>query len=163
MSSWNQIKKKLLEFSQSHQQVNSFGTGDALSIGTDNTINLINSSRDSITYPLVFADFDNASFNDSMRTMQVVLFVMDRVEEVRNKPTQAADWRDNEDEVISDMFEVVSDFVSAFQDDPTIEYTLNSSVVANRFLDARDDKVAGWRAVLNFELPFSRSICIIPQ
>jgi hypothetical protein len=163
MSSWNQIKKKLLEFSQSHPQVNSFGTGDALSIGTDNTINLINSSRDRITYPLVFADFDNASFNDSMRTMQVVLFVMDRVEEVRNKPTQAADWRDNEDEVISDMFEVVSDFVSAFQDDPTLEYTLNSSVVANRFLDARDDKVAGWRAVLNFELPFSRSICIIPQ
>ena len=162
MSSWNQIKKKLLEFSQNHPQVNSFGTGDALSIGTDNTINLIHSSRDRITYPLVFADFDSASFNASLRTMQVVLFVMDRVEEVRNKPTAAADWRDNEDEVISDMFEVVSDFVSAFQDDPELDYTLNSSVVANRFLDARDDKVAGWRAVLNFELPFSRSVCIIP-
>jgi len=163
MSSWNQIKNKLLQFSQSHPQVNSFGTGDPISIGTDNTLNLIESDQDRIIYPLVFADLESGGFANSERTLNVAIYVMDRVEDLRNKPASAIDWKDNEDEVISDMFDVLSDYVSAFQDDPEIDYTLNHSVSATRFLDARDDKVAGWRAVLSFEIPFSRSICIIPS
>ena len=163
MSNWIQIKKKLLQFSQSHPQVNSFGTGDPVSIGTDNTTNLVQPDRDRIAYPLVFADLESAGYNNSQRTMNVAIYIMDRVEDLRNKPAEIEDWKDNEDEVISDMFEVLSDFVSAFQDDPTIEYTLNPSLSATRFLEARDDKVAGWRAVFSFEIPFSRSICIIPD
>ena len=163
MSNWIQIKKKLLQFSQNHPQVNSFGTGDPVSIGTDNTTNLVQPDRDRIAYPLVFADLESAGYNNSQRTMNVAIYIMDRVEDLRNKPAEIEDWKDNEDEVISDMFEVLSDFVSAFQDEPTIEYTLNSSISATRFLEARDDKVAGWRAVFSFEIPFSRSICIIPD
>ena len=88
---------------------------------------------------------------------------MDKVEELRDKPDSVGNWKDNEDEVVSDMFEVVSDFVAAFQDDPTIDYTLSDSVTADPFFSVRDDKITGWRAVLTFELPFSRSICIIPS
>lgn len=163
MSSWNQIKNRLLEISQSHPQVNSFGTGDPLAIGTDNTINLNQPTRDRISYPLVFADVESGGFNSSLRTLQVALYVMDRVEDVRNKPANSIDWKDNEDEVVSDMFDILSDYVSFLQDDPALEYTLNSVSNAQRFLEARDDKVAGWRLVMTFELPFSRSVCIIPE
>lgn len=162
MPNWNQIKNKLLEFSKNHPQVNSFGTGDPIAFGTDNVINLIESDRDRITYPLVFASVEQGAFNLSQKTLQVALFVMDRVEELRDKPDVIGNWKDNEDEVVSDMFDVLSDFVSAFQDDPSIDYTLNGSVTADPFFSVRDDQVTGWRAVLTFELPFSRSVCIIP-
>lgn len=162
MPHWNQIKNKLLEFSKNHPQVNSFGTGDPIAFGTDNVINLIESDRDRITYPLVFASVEQGAFNLSQKTLQVALFVMDRVEELRDKPDVIGNWKDNEDEVVSDMFDVLSDFVSAFQDDPSIDYTLNGSVTADPFFSVRDDQVTGWRAVLTFELPFSRSVCIIP-
>ena len=162
MPNWNQIKNKLLKFSVNHPQVNSFGTGDPIAFGTDNVINLIESDRDRITYPLVFASVEQGAFNLSQKTLQVALFVMDRVEELRDKPDVIGNWKDNEDEVVSDMFDVLSDFVSAFQDDPSIDYTLNGSVTADPFFSVRDDQVTGWRAVLTFELPFSRSVCIIP-
>jgi hypothetical protein len=163
MSSWNQIKNRLLTFSQNHPQVNSFGTGEAISFGTDNVLNLIESDRDRIVYPLVFAELEGGGFNNTQRTLSVALYVMDKVEGLRDKPTDAESWKDNEDEVLSDMFEVVSDFVAAFQDDPDIDYTLNPSLAANPFFEVRDDKLCGWRAVLTFELPFSRSVCIIPS
>jgi len=84
--------------------------------------------------------------------------------DIRNKDADPARyWKDNEDEVISDMLEIATDYIAFFQDDPEFNYTLNSSVSLSRFLEARDDKVAGWRAVFNFEMPFSRNICIIPD
>jgi hypothetical protein len=163
MSSWNQIKNKLLQFSKSHPQVNSFGTGDPISIGTDEVINLLNPTQDRIVYPLVFANVRQGAFNASLRTLQVELYVMDKTTTQRDKPAEVASWRDNNDEVISDCFEILSDYVSILQDDPALDYTLNESVSANAFYSERDDDVTGWFATLTFELPFSRSICIIPE
>jgi hypothetical protein len=164
MPSWNQIKTQLLKLSQAHAQVNSFGCGDPLSIGTDNTTNLKQPTKDRISYPLVFVDLESASTLATSRTLSVAVYFMDRVEDLRNKDADPARyWKDNEDEVISDMLEVATDYISFFQDDPEFNYTLNSSVGMTRFLEARDDKVAGWRAVFNFEMPFSRSVCIIPD
>jgi hypothetical protein len=59
--SWIKIKQALLALANAHPQVNSFGTGDPLAIGTDNTINLRTPSRERIVYPLVFADVQSAS------------------------------------------------------------------------------------------------------
>jgi hypothetical protein len=56
--SWIKIKQALLDLANAHPQVNSFGTGDPLAIGTDNTINLRTPSRERIVYPLVFADVE---------------------------------------------------------------------------------------------------------
>ena len=163
MSSWNQIKNRLLTFSQNHPQVNSFGTGDPISIGTDNVINLLDPEQDRVVYPLVFANVQQGSFNASLRTLQVELYVMDKTKAQRDKPNEIDSWRDNDDEIISDCFEVLSDYIAAFQNDPAIDYTLNESVSANAFYSNRDDDVTGWFAVLTFELPFSRSVCIIPS
>ncbi len=58
--SWIKIKQALLALANAHPQVNSFGTGDPLAIGTDNTINLRTPSRERIVYPLVFADVQSA-------------------------------------------------------------------------------------------------------
>ena len=164
MPSWNQIKTQLLKLSQAHEQVNSFGCGDPLSIGTDNTTNLKEPTLDRIVYPLVYVDLESASTSSTSRTLSVGVYFMDRVEDIRNKDADPARyWKDNEDEVISDMLEIATDYISFVQDDPEFNYTLNSSVSLNRFLEARDDKVAGWRATFNFEMPFSRDICIIPD
>jgi hypothetical protein len=112
----------------------------------------------------VYVDLESASTAATSRTMSVGVYFMDRVEDIRNKDADPARyWKDNEDEVISDMLEIATDYISFFQDDPEFNYTLNSSVSMTRFLEARDDKVAGWRAVFNFEMPFSRDICIIPD
>ena len=164
MPSWNQIRTQLLQLSQSHQQVNSFGVGSPLAIGTDNVTNLKEPTADRIIYPLVFADLESASTAGTSRTMQVAVYFMDRVEDIRNKPADpATHWKDNEDEVISDMLEIATDYIAFFQDDPEFNYTLNPNVPLSRFLEQRDDRVAGWRAVFTFEMPFSRNVCIIPE
>lgn len=164
MPSWNQIKTQLLKLSQSHKQINSFGCGSPLAIGTDNTTNLKQPTLDRIAYPLVFVDLESASTASTQRTLTVSVYFMDRVEDVRSKLADPDKyWEDTEEEVVSDMLDVATDFVAYFQDDPDIDYTLNSNVPMNRFLEVRDDKVAGWRAVFQFEMPFSRSICIIPD
>ena len=62
--SWVKIKNALMTRAVNHPQVNSFGTGDPLAIGTDNVINLRTSDRDRIAYPLVFADVISAQAGD---------------------------------------------------------------------------------------------------
>jgi len=92
---------------------------------------------------------------------------MDRMENERKTNDQDPDnpnyWQDMEDEVVSDMLDVVLDVVANFIDDPDIEYTLSDNVPLTPFFDTRDDRVAGWRAALTFEIPYSRSVCIIPE
>ena len=56
----------------------------------------------------------------------------------------------------------MQDFVADFTDDPAKDYTIIGSVNVTRFVEARDDKVAGWQATVVLELPFSRNVCQIP-
>jgi len=153
--SWIKIKQALLALANAHPQVNSFGTGDPLAIGTDNTINLRTPSRERIVYPLVFADVQSASTDLGSLALTVGVYFSDRVESiatmggvVSGSPTLG--WQDNEDEVLSDQL------------DPTQEWTLSTSVSLTRFVESRDDRTAGWVATLSFAIPYSHSICEIP-
>jgi hypothetical protein len=167
MSSWNQIKNDLLTFARSHPQINSFGTGDPLAIGTDNCFNLRETDRDRLIYPLVFFVVEPSNIASRVRNLNVTMLMMDRMENERKTNDQDPDnpnyWQDMEDEVVSDMLDVVSDLMANFIDNPDIEYTLSDNVPLTPFFDTRDDRVAGWRAALTFEIPYSRSVCIIPD
>jgi len=99
--------------------------------------------------------------------LTVSVLVMDRVADLRGVDATISGsvvyrWTDNEDEVLSDTLRILQDFVAEFTDDPDREYTITGAVSATRFVEARDDKVAGWQATVVFELPFSRNVCQIP-
>jgi hypothetical protein len=165
--SWIKIKQALLTLANNHPQVNSFGTGDPLAIGTDNTINLRTPSRERIVYPLVFADVQSATTDLGSLALVVGVYFSDRVESiapmggvVSGSPTLG--WQDNEDEVLSDQLQIAQDFISALTNDPSEEWTLSSTVNLTRFVESRDDRTAGWQATMTFEIPFGHSVCEIP-
>jgi hypothetical protein len=167
MSSWVQVKNDLIAFAASHLQINSVGFGDPLAIGTDNTINLRTSDRDRVVYPLLFIDAQSASMPMGATNLTCSVLVMDRVADLRGLDASISGdiryrWTDNEDEVLSDTLRIMQDFVADFTDDPDKDYTITGSVSATRFVEARDDKVAGWQATVVLELPYSRNVCQIP-
>ena len=166
--SWIKIKQALLALANAHPQVNSFGTGDPLAIGTDNTINLRTPSRERIVYPLVFADVQSATTDSWTLNLVVGVYFSDRVESiatmggvVSGSPTLG--WQDNEDEVLSDQLQIAQDFISSLTNDPTQEWTLSTSVSLTRFVESRDDRTAGWVATMSFQLPYGHNICEIPS
>ena len=167
MSSWVTVKNDLIAFAESHLQLNAVGFGDPLAIGTDNTINLRTTDRDRVVYPLLFVDAQSASMPMGSTNLTISVLVMDRVADLRGLDSTVTGsvvyrWTDNEDEVLSDTLRIMQDFVAEFTDDPDRDYTIIGSVSATRFVEARDDKVAGWQATVVFELPFSRNVCQIP-
>jgi len=167
MSSWVTVKNDLIAFAESHLQLNAVGFGDPLSIGTDNVLNLRTSDRDRVVYPLLFVDAQSAAMPMGATNLTVSVLVMDRVADLRGLDANVSGslvyrWTDNEDEVLSDTLRIMQDFVADFTDDPAKDYTIIGSVNATRFVEARDDKVAGWQATVVFELPFSRNVCQIP-
>ena len=165
--SWVQLKNDLLTFAAAHPQINSVGFGDPLSIGTDNTINLRTTDRDRVVYPLLFADLQSMTVGVGALTLGVSVLIMDRVEDSRNLSTAVtgsvvARWTDNEDEVLNDTLYIMRDFISKFTNDPAKDYTLQDSVSATRFVEARDDKVAGWQASANFDFEYPHNSCEVP-
>jgi hypothetical protein len=54
------------------------------------------------------------------------------------------------------------DFISKFTNDPAKDYTLQDTVSATRFVEARDDKVAGWQATANFDFEYPHNSCEVP-
>jgi hypothetical protein len=166
--SWIKIKQALLNLANAHPQVNSFGTGDPLAVGTDNVINLRTPSRERIVYPLVFADVQSATTDGGTLNLTVGVYFSDRMESiaqmggvVSGSPTLG--WQDNEDEILSDQLQIAQDFISSLTNDPTEEWTLSTSVSLTRFVESRDDRTAGWQATLTFQIPFSHSVCEIPS
>jgi hypothetical protein len=165
--SWIKIKQALLDLANAHPQVNSFGTGDPLAVGTDNTINLRTPSRERIVYPLVFADVQSATTDAGTLDLVVGVYFSDRVESIKpmggvvsGSPTLG--WQDNEDEVLSDQLQIAQDFISSLTNDPNEDWTLSASVSLTRFVESRDDRTAGWQATMTFEIPFGHSVCEIP-
>jgi hypothetical protein len=168
MSSWVTIKNDVITFAEAHLQLNAVGFGDPLAIGTDNVLNLRTSDRDRVTYPLLFVDAQSATMPMGATNLTISVLVMDRVADLRGLDTTASGslvyrWTDNEDEVLSDTLKIMQDFVAKFTDDPAKVYTITGTVNATRFVEARDDKVAGWQATVVLELPYSRNVCQVPS
>lgn len=165
--SWIKIKNALLAAAQAHPQINSFGCGNALAIGTDNTINLQNPTQDRIQYPLLFVDVSSFSASRGAMNLTVQAYIMDRVENIQPMSqivlgTALAGWQSTEDQVLSDMLLVASDLMANLTDNPNVTYTLQPGTTGQRFVETRDDIVAGWSMNLTFALPYGMDICSIP-
>lgn len=165
--SWIKIKNALLAAAQAHPQINSFGCGDALAIGTDNTINLRGPAQPRVLYPLLFVDVSNFSASRGTLDLTVQAYVMDRVENTQavNAIVNSAalpGWQSTEDQVLSDMLLVVSDLLALLTDNPNTTYTLRAGTTGQRFVETRDDIVAGWSMSLTFNMPYSMDACSVP-
>lgn len=164
--SWITIKSDLLTFAQNHDQINSFGTGYPEKFGTDTCINFNAPSSDRLIYPLMFADCEGASTQSTKLVLTVGVYLMDRVENVRqigDVVSGVVGLRNNQDEVLSDMLQVAQDVIAYFTNDPNLDYTLQSVTNLSRFYEAFDDNLCGWKATLNFDVPFSMNVCAIPD
>lgn len=167
--SWIKIRQSLLGIAVSHPQINSFGSGNALAIGSDNAFNVRLPEQKKLLYPLLFCDV--TSFTNGSRgvmTLSVQMYVMDRVEKVQimdpvtsGNPSVA--WQSTEDQVLSDMLLVTSDILSKLSDDPSVTFNLRPGTSGQAFVETRDDIVAGWASSLVFELPFSMAACAVPS
>lgn len=166
--SWIKIRQSLLGIAVSHPQINSFGSGNALAIGSDNAFNVRNPEQKKLLYPLLFCDvsgFTNAS--RGILTLTVQIYMMDRVEKVQimdaiTSGNPSVSWQSTEDQVISDMLLVTSDILSKLTDDPSVTFNLRPGTSGQAFVETRDDIVAGWASTLTFELPFSMAQCAVP-
>ena len=165
--SWIKIKNALLSAAQNHPNINSFGTGNALAIAADNTINLRSPSQDRILYPLLFCDPLSFVASRGVLELSVQVYVMDRVENVQDinaivSGNAISGWQSVEDQVLSDMLLVTSDLLAVLTDNPNVTYTLKSASNGQRFVETRDDIVAGWSTTLTFLLPYGMDVCSVP-
>jgi hypothetical protein len=92
---------------------------------------------------------------------------MDRVENTQTMNaivtgTPMAGWQNTEDQVLSDMLLVASDIMAKLTDDPGVTYTLQAGTAGQRFVETRDDIVAGWSMTLTFNMPYGMDTCSIP-
>lgn len=165
--SWINIKNQIITFATTHAQINSVGFGDPLSIGTDNCYNLRALNRERIVFPLLFADVQTCLFQKGQSTLTINVLIMDQVRDSKkledfNGESLINEWKDNEDEILNDSLYIFSDLISYFIDNPDLDYSLSPNVTAQRFIEGRDDKVAGWQGNLSFVLPYGGNVCLIP-
>ena len=171
--SWLTIKTDLLNFSRSHKMINSFGTGDPLAIGTDNVMNLKYPTRDRIWYPLLFADSISSTIEESAFNLRVDIYIMDKIEDVydvesigtTDNVANTLRWQSIEDQVLSQTLLTAKDVVLFFRDNFNFNYLMVGGIPMQRFVDTRDDRVAGWKIDATFQFPFpeiGQGECDIP-
>lgn len=138
----NQVVKTISGIGQSHQQIKTVYFGnllDFLSKGTDNV------------YPAMFFDLTGSSIANKTLTMDFSLYFMDRM-----LPEQT-----NETEVLSDQLSVAQDIIAMlmYQD---FDFVMSDSVQLAYFTENTPDLLAGVRADIRLELPFTADRCWIP-
>ena len=164
-SSYNRIKKSLLEFSQAHPLINSFGTGNPLELHSANILSFRKEGKEHVNYPLVFINLERCRTEGSSLVYTISLNIMDRVE---NPEKYAAGRSLNDfnqdviDEVVSDCVLIASDFVNYYFNDEADNMQVSGQNNIQPFFDIQNDVLAGANLTLDFSLPFGRSICSIP-
>jgi len=160
---WNQIKNALLQIANNHPQLNAFGTGSPLDIGTHNTINLRTPNRERLQYPLLFIDVQNVNVdNEEMIAFNFNMLVSDKVEsgKIKNEIVSGSvySWMNSEDEVLNDTLFIGLDIISALRNDPTYNWEFLESSNGQRFVEGGEDVTAGWSFGITLNVPYPNVI-----
>ena len=149
---YNQIMKEFKTFATNHKQINSFGNGDLWEIVEHNQLADFN-------YPLFWVADQPANLGDGTFTWNFNIMAMDLV----NKDES------NENDVKSDMCQVLLDCVSYFEQKTAIsnnvdwlKVNLVRSSTLNSFTERFEDELTGWGMNIGFRLPFSYNNCDLP-
>ena len=138
----NQVQNALEAIATNHRQINSFGSGELYDIVTSGDTN----------YPLMYAMLENSTIGGRVESLVFNILIMDIVK----------GGRVNEDEVASDMLEIVKDVIALLQA-PTYEWEFDSqSITIEPFTERFTDSVTGYSFKVTLLLPFAFDRCVVP-
>tara|TARA_R100000544_G_C2221093_1_gene57611 strand:+ start:486 stop:953 length:468 start_codon:yes stop_codon:yes gene_type:complete len=149
---YNQILKEFKTFATNHKQIQNFGNGDLWEIVEHNQLADFN-------YPLFWVADQPANLGDGTFTWNFNVMAMDLV----NKDES------NENDVKSDMCQVLLDCVSYFEQKTAtsnnvdwLKVNLVRSGTLTSFTERFSDELTGWGMNIGFRLPFSYNNCDLP-
>jgi hypothetical protein len=149
---YNQILKEFKTFATNHKQIENFGNGDLWEIVEHNQLTDFN-------YPLFWVADQPANLGDGTFTWNFNVMAMDLV----NKDES------NENDVKSDMCQVLLDCVSYFEQKTAtsnnvdwLKVNLVRSGTLTSFTERFQDELTGWGMNIGFRLPFSYNNCDLP-
>jgi len=149
---YNQILKEFKTFATNHKQIENFGNGDLWEIVEHNQLTDFN-------YPLFWVADQPANLGDGTFTWNFNVMAMDLV----NKDES------NENDVKSDMCQVLLDCVSYFEQKTAtsnnvdwLKVNLVKSGTLTSFTERFEDELTGWGMNIGFRLPFSYNNCDLP-
>ena len=149
---YNQILKEFKTFATNHKQIENFGNGDLWEIVEHNQLTDFN-------YPLFLVADQPANLGDGTFTWNFNVMAMDLV----NKDES------NENDVKSDMCQVLLDCVSYFEQKTAtsnnvdwLKVNLVRSGTLTSFTERFEDELTGWGMNIGFRLPFSYNNCDLP-
>ena len=149
---YNQILKEFKTFATNHKQIENFGNGDLWEIVEHNQLTDFN-------YPWFWVADQPANLGDETFTWNFNVMAMDLV----NKDES------NENDVKSDMCQVLLDCVSYFEQKTAtsnnvdwLKVNLVRSGTLTSFTERFEDELTGWGMNIGFRLPFSYNNCDLP-
>ena len=149
---YNQILKEFKTFATNHKQIENFGNGDLWEIVEHNQLTDFN-------YPLFWVADQPANLGDGTFTWNFNVMAMDLV----NKDES------NENDVKSDMCQVLLDCVSYFEQKTAtsnnvdwLKVNLVRSGTLTSFTERFEDELTVWGMNIGFRLPFSYNNCDLP-
>ena len=137
-----QVQTALEAIATNHRQINSYGSGELYDIVT---------SGDT-AYPLMYTMLENSTIGSRVESLVFTILVMDIVK----------GGRVNEDEVASDMLEIVKDIIAQLQH-PSYTWEFDEqNVTIEPFTERFTDSVTGYSFKVTLLLPFAFDRCVIP-
>lgn len=138
----NEVNLALQTIATNHRQINSYGSGELYDIVTSGDTN----------YPLMYTMLENSTIGGKVESLVFTILIMDIVK----------GGRVNEDEVASDMLEIVKDIIALLQD-PSYEWEFDQqNITIEPFTERFTDSVTGYSFKVTLLLPFAFDRCVVP-
>lgn len=111
-------------------------------------------AKNELKYPLLWADVVPAQFSTKTIDLNLQLTCVDMVSK----------GLENEQDVLSDTLQILSDVVTILRQDPTYfnMFIINESLSATPIKDHYQDEVAGWVCNVTLQIENAYNMCIVP-
>jgi hypothetical protein len=138
----NQVVTTITNLANAHEQIKSVYFGDLsdyMSRGTENI------------YPSLFFDLTGGQIQEKSTTLNFSLYFFDRM-----LPEDT-----NETEVLSDQLEICQDIIAQLRYN-NFEFDEGLSATLSFFTEDTPDLLAGVKADITIELPYTANRCVVP-
>jgi hypothetical protein len=138
----NQVVTTITNLANAHEQIKSVYFGDLsdyMSRGTENI------------YPSLFFDLTGGNIQEKSTTLNFSLYFFDRM-----LPEDT-----NETEVLSDQLEICQDIIAQLRYN-NFEFDEGLSATLSFFTEDTPDLLAGVKADITIELPYTANRCVVP-
>jgi hypothetical protein len=140
----NQFTGLLKQLAGAHEQLKTFGEGDAWEIGASKNV----------LYPLMWATPQASSTAQKLLTLKFRLYFADLVFEDKS----------NEQEVLSDTLQIALDILAQLNDPAYSDsFILDPNAQLTPYTESFDDEVAGWKADISIKINYLSDRCAVPS